>query len=96
MDLVSVFAARPEGKPPPDNQGNLSPHQFRRQRLEPIDLIIGPAVFDGHVFALNETGFFQSLMECTQAISVSGCRVKKSDNQHRWPLRARGERPCND
>src|SRR5262245_9063445 len=45
-------------------------HQVRRQRRQPIDLIVGPAVFDGHVLALGEARVFQALAECTQAISV--------------------------
>ena len=46
------------------DHGDLSPHQFRRQRRQPIDLIVGPAVFDDNVLALDEARVFQPLAKC--------------------------------
>jgi hypothetical protein len=42
----------------------LSPHQFRRERRQPIDLIVGPAVFDDNVLAFDEARVFQPLAKC--------------------------------
>jgi hypothetical protein len=57
-------------------------------------LILGPAIFDGQVLALNKARVFQALAEGTQAVvrGVKRCGVKKPDHRHRL-LRARRERP---
>ena len=52
------------------DHGNSSPHQFGRQRRQPIDLIVGPAVFDGDVLAFDEACVFQALTEGTHGASV--------------------------
>jgi hypothetical protein len=76
---------------------DLPTNQFGRQRRQPIDLIVGPAIFDGHVLALNKARVFQALAERTQAVrlSVRRCGVKKPDHRYRRLLRTRRERPSD-
>jgi hypothetical protein len=42
---------------------DLSANEFGRQRWQPIDLIVGPAIVDGHVLALDKACVFQALAE---------------------------------
>jgi hypothetical protein len=62
----------------------------------PIIIIVRPSVFDGHVAALNITGFAQSLAECRHEMCVRLGRpaLEEPDHRHRPLLRARNERPC--
>src|SRR5262249_16812104 len=70
-------------------------HQVRRQLRQSIKLILGPAVFNGHVLALDVAAILQALAKCAQTVrhSVSRSGVKKPDHRHRRLLRARRERP---
>src|SRR3974377_2352877 len=56
-----------------------------------------PAVFDCHVLALDEAGFFETLPKRGHKVrGVPGrCRVDKTNHRHRRLLRVRGERPSN-
>src|SRR6516165_7723697 len=45
------------------DHGDLSPHQFRRQPGQPIDLIVGPAILDRYVLTLDIACFLQALTE---------------------------------
>ena len=51
----------PEGCLPRDDHGDLPADQIGRQRRQPIELILGPAVFDRHVLALDIAGVLQAL-----------------------------------
>ena len=53
------------------DHGDLSANQFGRQRRQPIELILGPAVFDRHVLALDIAGVLQALAKCAQTVRVS-------------------------
>src|SRR5262249_50299600 len=79
-----------------DNHGDLSPHQFRRQCRQPIELIVGPAVFDSDVLALDKACVFQALAESTQPgrVSIGRRGVEEPDHRHTRLLRPRRERPC--
>ena len=57
------------------DHGDLSANQFGRQRRQSIDLILGPAVFDRHVLALDIAGVFEALAECAQTVRD---RVRRS------------------
>ena len=46
-------------------------NQIGRQRRQPIDLVVGPAVFDRHILALDVASVFQALAECTQAVRIA-------------------------
>jgi hypothetical protein len=48
---------------------DLSTNQFGRQHRETIALIVGPAILDGHVLALNIADVFEALAESAQAFS---------------------------
>ena len=52
------------------DHGDLSANQIGRQRRQPIDLILGPAVFDRHVLALDIAGVLQALAKCAQTLRV--------------------------
>src|SRR5262249_7496110 len=64
-------------------------------RRQPIDLIIGPTVFDGYVLALNTAGFLQPLAESAQQTvhPVKRSGVEESDHRQRRLLRPCRERP---
>jgi hypothetical protein len=59
----------------------------RRQRWQPIELIFGPAVFDGHVFAFDEARLFQALVGCMQPVSIGRCGIEKSNHRQNRLLR---------
>ena len=69
--------------------------RFGRQRRQPIDLILGPAVFDRHVLALDIAGVLEALAKSAQTVRerVRRSGVEKPDHRHRRLLRARRERP---
>jgi hypothetical protein len=58
-------------------------------------LIVRQAEFDGHVLALNISGFFESITELIYDTPVRCGRtgVEKPDHRHCRLLRDRGERP---
>src|SRR5262249_5817480 len=62
---------------------------------QPIDLVLGPPVFDRHVFALDIAGIFESLAECAQTVRVvvRRCGIEPPDHRHCRLLRARRQRP---
>src|SRR5262249_34125612 len=77
------------------DHGDLSANQFSRQLRQSIELVLGPAVFDGHVLALDVAAILQALTKCAQTVRhpVRRSGVKKSDHGHRRLLRASRERP---
>jgi hypothetical protein len=58
-------------------------------------LILGPAVYDRHILALDIAALFEALAECAQTVGhrIGRPAVKKSDHRHCRLLRARRERP---
>src|SRR5439155_9639066 len=60
-----------------------------------IELILGPAVFDGHVLALDVAAILQAIAKCAQTVRhpVRRSGVKKPDHRHHRLLRTRHERP---
>ena len=50
------------------DHGDLPANQFGRQRRQSIELILGPAVFDRHVLALDIAGVFQALAKSAQTV----------------------------
>src|SRR5262249_5955577 len=58
-------------------------------------LIVGKAIFDGDVLALDESGLVQALPECTDKLSRAGRprAAEEPDHRHRRLLRARRDRP---
>jgi hypothetical protein len=77
------------------NHGDLAASQLGRQLRKSIDLILGPAVYDRHVLALDIAGVLQALAKCAQSVRVGvrQCGVEEPDNRHRRLLRARREWP---
>jgi hypothetical protein len=64
-------------------------NQLDRQRRQAVVLILGPAVFDRHVLALDVAGFFQAQTERRQKMWVIAerPRAEKPDHRHRRLLR---------
>jgi hypothetical protein len=58
-------------------------------------LILGEAVCDRDVLALDIARVFEALAECAQAVleRIRRCGVEEADHWHRRRLRARRERP---
>src|SRR6516165_1434403 len=65
-----------------------------RQRRQPVNLIVGPAVFDRDVLALDISGVFKSLAESAQPVRkpIRRLAIEEPDHRHRL-LRARREWP---
>jgi hypothetical protein len=78
-----------------DDHVHLAANQIGGQRWQSIVSILGPAVFDRDILALQIAGLFQPLPDGLYAESVSLRRSGKeqADHRHRRLLRARRERP---
>src|ERR1700757_3426759 len=76
------------------NHGNLTPNQLTSECRQLIKLILGPAVFDCDVLALNQAAVLEALTKCAEQMRVRGgrCAVEEPDHGHRL-LRACRERP---
>ena len=77
------------------DHSDLPANQIGRQLRQSIELILGPAVHDRHVLALDIAGLFQALAKSAQTVRVRvrRCGVEEPDHWHRRLLRARRERP---
>jgi hypothetical protein len=77
------------------NHGNLAPNQFTSECRQLIKLVLGPAVFDCDVLALDQAAVLEALTKCAEQMRVGGgrCAVEEADDRHRRLLRARPERP---
>src|SRR5262249_16781906 len=79
-----------------DDHGYLAASQIGRQLRQLIDLILGEAIRDCYVLALDKAGLLQTLVECPQTgrDSVKRGGMKKPDDRHPLALlRACRERP---
>jgi hypothetical protein len=72
-----------------DDHGYLPAKKVRHQKRQP-SLILGRAVLDRDVLALDEACFLQALAERSHVIRPAG---QEPHHRHDWLLRARGERP---
>src|SRR5262249_14600302 len=70
-------------------------NQIGRQRRQPVNLIVGPAVLDRDVLALDISGVFKSLAESAQPVRkpIKRLAIEEPDHRHRRLLRPRRERP---
>ena len=77
------------------DHGDLAANQFRRQRRQAFDLVLGPAIFDRDVLSLDIACVLEALAECAQMFGVALRRlaVEEPNHRHRRLLRARRERP---
>ena len=69
--VVAALAANAAGTAGRDDHGDLSANQIGCQRRQSIELILGPAVFDRHVLALDIAGVLQALAKCAQTVRAS-------------------------
>src|SRR5262245_16491506 len=68
--------------------------QIGRQSRQAIWVIVCPAILDGHVLALNKSGFVQALPERVNKVRRTGCRRISEEADYRYRLlRARRDRP---
>ena len=65
MVVVAALAASAPARRYDD--GGPTADQIGRQRGQPIHLTVGPPVFDGNIFAFDETCLSQALAECWEA-----------------------------
>src|SRR5262249_12713975 len=74
-----------------NDHGDRSTNQFGRQRRQSIELILGPAIFDHYILALDEAYLLQALAKCAQAVRGSRGRrgVKEANHRQCRLLRAR-------
>src|SRR5262249_52238922 len=77
-----------------DDHRDLPANQLGRKFGESFHLL-GPAVVDRHVLALDIAGFFEALAKSAQALCNRFGRsdLEKPNHRHRRLLRARRERP---
>jgi hypothetical protein len=74
---------------------DMPPNQIGRERRQPVRLAFGPAIFDGHVLALDKASFLQAPTERVHMQRGRGT-VKKPDHWYRrLLLRLRRKRPCH-
>jgi len=78
-----------------NDNGRLSAHEFCCHLKNPVIPIIGPAILDGDVLALDESGLVQTMSERTDKGLGAGRRrgAEETDHRHRGLLRAHSERP---
>src|SRR5262249_22480769 len=70
-------------------------NQIGRQRRQPVNLIVGPAVFDRDVLALDISGVFKSLAESAQPVRkpIRRLAIEEPNHRHRRLLRPHRQRP---
>jgi hypothetical protein len=70
-------------------------NQLSRQCRQSVVLILGPAVFDRHVSALDVAHLIQAKAERVHNVreQVRRCCIEKADHRNARLLRARRERP---
>ena len=78
-----------------DNDCDLSAHQIGRHGRQPIELVVGPTVFDRNIRAFRKAGVLQALVKGLQAFGKAGRRygAEETDYRHCWLLRPRCKRP---
>src|SRR5262245_34992175 len=74
---------------------DLSANEVGCQNGQPLALVLGPAIFDREVLALNIAALFEPLAKGTQQIRIPlrRCGVEIPNHRQRCLLRARRERP---
>jgi hypothetical protein len=87
---VSIFS--PQQNSP---NGGFQANQIRCQLRQPFRSILGPAIGDGDIVALDKARFLQALAERDETIPNRLWRsdIEEADKWHRRLLRARCERP---
>ena len=65
---AAALAANVETLSTSGDHRDLSANEFGRQLRQSIELIVGEAVDDRHVLALDIVGFFQALAKCAQTV----------------------------
>src|SRR5262249_35624466 len=75
-----------------DDQSYLPAKKVRQQKRQPVGLILGKAVLDSDVLALNEACFLQALAEPGRVMRQVSA-AEKPHHRHRRLLRPRRERP---
>jgi hypothetical protein len=95
MVVVAAFGCQYGRRSGRNDHGHPPANQLGRQRRQPIELIVGRAVFDCDVLALNIAGFVQTLAKCAELDSpcLRRCGVNEPDHRDCRLLPARHERP---
>ena len=78
-----------------EDDRDLPANKIGRQPRQPVELVLGPAVFDRDVLAFDIPRVLQALAKSAQAIreTFRRYRAEETDHRHRRLLRPRRERP---
>ena len=70
------------------NHGDLAADQIGGQRRQPVVLIVGPAVFDGHALAFDKARLLQSVAKSAQTIRRTHQAIECGEFRSPAPLAA--------
>jgi hypothetical protein len=81
-----------------DDHGHLTMHQIGGEARQPIQVIVGPAILDRRVLAVDEPCLLQALVERGDQMHERPGRraAEESDRGNRGPLCAHGARHRDD
>jgi hypothetical protein len=79
-----------------ENRRHLAAYQLGCEARQPIDVTVGPAIFNGDIAVLDVSAFLQAIAKCGGIKCLSDARrtTHESDDRHCRLLRAHSERPC--
>src|SRR5262245_56418786 len=79
------------------DHGHLTSNEIGRERRQPIQLSLRPAIFDRDVLTLDVTDFVQATAERDHigSVRLSGLSIQESDHGHRRLLPENDERPSS-
>src|SRR5262245_21966568 len=95
LEVAALAASAAAVAPPVAITANPPGDQVGRERRQPVELIVRPAVFNGDVPALDEAGRTEPLTEAPDIGRITGRRgrAEKPNGGRRRLLRASRERP---
>src|SRR5262249_2294251 len=76
-----------------DDHGDVAADQFARQRRQPVQFVVSPAVFDREVLALDIAGVLEALAESAQPPRIALRRLGVYEPDHGYRPRPGRERP---
>jgi hypothetical protein len=94
-DRAGRSLGREIGRGVGDNHRNLTAHEIGGNRGQTVIMSLRPAIFDGHILALDVAAFLQAIAKRgdIEHIPIRRGYVEESDHRHRWPLGPRRKRP---
>ena len=95
MVVVAALAASADWTPHRDDHRDRPAGQFAHQHWQPVELVLGPTVFDRDVLAFGITALLQPCSKPAQSLGgyIGRLRVYEADHRHRRLLPTRRARP---